>query len=727
MERKSAVILCLAYIVGLLAASTLGTLSRASSLWVMAGICVALGGSGFVLAVVVPRWWQPILSRRVWMVAGVIAAIAVVYFQFRIPQPGSGNIATLVQENAFRRVVVEGRVLSVPQLNSSDKLRFWLEARRVDRTSEVRGKLYVTLPLLQGTGVYPTQEVAIAGTLYRPQAAQNPGAFDFRAYLARQGVFAGLSGQQVRLLESDRPLGWWQLRRRILQAEVRGLGSPLGQLVSSIVLGRRAVDLPNSVRDRFIKTGLAHVLAASGFHISLVLGVVLAVTRNLSGRTRLAIGLLTLAVYMGLTGLQPSVLRATIMGAGGLYALASDGKVYPLGSLLVAATLLLLFNPLWIEDIGFQLSFMATLGLIVTMKPLVERLDWLPMPIASAVAVPLAVFPWILPLQLFWFAFFPPYGIVTSIVTTPLVAVISLGGMASALAALIWPLAGTFLAGLLFYPTQLLMVILDFFANLPGSSLVLGKISAAQVVVCYVIIFLVWQRPRWRKHWRLAVGLAVALIMCPLLQLWLGLVQVTVLAANGGQAIVVQDRGQVALLGDVTPRNLRFTVEPFLRQQGINRLDWVLTPGDTSPLARSLSADKLVSLEGELREDNPLALGNGELRLLNSNPPILMLELLEHRWLILPQSLPLDEDISIAVPQPVDVLLWSGQPLASQWLDAWQPRTAIATAREIDEEVRELMAGRQIEFYWTGRDGALQWTPQEGFRGTGTVDALDRG
>ncbi|MCZ0902100.1 ComEC/Rec2 family competence protein, partial [Microcoleus sp. HI-ES] len=95
---------------------------------------------------------------------------------------------------------------------------------------------------------------------------------------------------------------------------------------------------------------------------------------------------------------------AALMGFGTLFALVLNRQVKPLGLLLIAATILLLVNPLWIWDLGFQLSFLATLGLIVTTPPLMAKLDWMPPAIASIVVVPIAASVWVLPLLLYVFS-----------------------------------------------------------------------------------------------------------------------------------------------------------------------------------------------------------------------------------------------------------------------------------------------------------------------------------
>ena len=169
---------------------------------------------------------------------------------------------------------------------------------------------------------------------------------------------------------------YW-LRKRVIQTHVRYLNIPHGTLVSAMVIGSRGVDLSFDIQDSFRDAGLAHILAASGFHVSLLLGFVLWLTKKLSSGWRLSLGIISLLFYLTLTGFYPSVLRASFMGLGVLIALLDDNRrVNIFASLFLTGFILLLINPLWIWDLGFQLSFLATFGLIVTLPAIVSRLDF---------------------------------------------------------------------------------------------------------------------------------------------------------------------------------------------------------------------------------------------------------------------------------------------------------------------------------------------------------------
>ncbi len=231
---------------------------------------------------------------RVWLIAGLVGLIASFYCQFRTPQPGSQDISSFISSenntNQAQLVVVRGEVVNTPRLTRSQRGQFWFQAKQLDEVKNdrgpaglprvVTGKLYVTVPILQATGLYPGQQITVTGMLYKPKPADNPGGFDFQKYLRQEGSFAGLIGKQVNLIDEDIPWGWWQIRQQIVRSQVRFLGVPEGPLVSAMVLGNKAVDLPHSIRDLFVNVGLAHALAASGFQTSLILAVVLQLTKS---------------------------------------------------------------------------------------------------------------------------------------------------------------------------------------------------------------------------------------------------------------------------------------------------------------------------------------------------------------------------------------------------------------------------------------------------------------
>lgn len=785
-------------------------------------------------------------SKWVWAALGLTGFLASVYLQIRSPQPAVNDISKLIPAGGNTQevaVTVRGRVASTPRLTRSGRSQFWLETDSVSEINgseggvivnrQVSGKLYVTVPLLQATGLYSDNAISVSGSLYKPQPPSNPGAFDFQAYLAREGAFAGLKGQQIdwkrenaianvaRVKNQSGAAIWTPkempksiiqaMRQRIARSQLMYLNVPEGTLISAIALGKQAVDLPYNIRDYFVQVGLAHAIAASGTQVSMVLALVLALTRRFSKQLQFSFGVGALILLVSLTGFEASVSRAALMGLGTLFALLLKREVKPLGLLLVAATLLLLINPLWIWDLGFQLSFLATFGLIVTAPPLMEKLDWMPPAIASIVAVPIAASVWVLPLLLYVFSVVSPYSILVNIIAAPLLWVLSIGGMISALAGLIFPPLGSGLALLLQYPAQGLIELAQYFSQLPGNSVAVGKVSVFQLIALYSLICWAWlggerrkkeegssstdfvadvtnvtdgrkQEEKKRKHKDLrgkkqekgrvkqgqsrviallkfssipilpvAVVVAIGIIVFPAWQVRSSLFQVTLLATSGQPVLVIQDRGKVVLINSGDENTVRFTLLPFLQQQGINSVNFAIathshlglsagwgkilerlpikTFYDNNPPRQIYQTsdrefvNAVQSRQGayfSVETNSTINLGAIQLQFANAEIPVVELVAGDRTWLLIGDMEPTVQQQMAAAGnlKSADILWWSGKKLAPELLTAVRPQVAIASADEIDPETAAQLSQSKTQIFWTGRDGALQWTPAGGFKTT---------
>jgi competence protein ComEC len=644
---------------------------------------------------------------------GLIAIFAVVYLEIRTPYPSANDISHLLKNNVVNSIKITGSIISEIRLNRRENLQFWLEVKEFSLknlpTEKSAGKLYVTLPNLAENQVYPGQKITVKGLLYRPRRANNPNAFDFANYLARQGAFAGLKGEII--IDKKSPTwGVWQIRQRIVEAQIQGIGQEKGTLLSSITLGRQAVNLPAKITDLFIKTGLAHILAASGFHVAILLGFVLTITRNLSPKQQFIIAITILIIYGTLTGLQPSVLRAILMGIGALIGLLYNRQVNSLGSLLLAATILLLWQPLWIWDLGFQLSFLATLGLIITVPLLKNKIDYFPNLIAEPIAISLAATLWTMPLLMFTFNSIALYNIPINIITTPLVTLISLGGVFTAFLGLIYPPLGSISASILYYPLELLLQITTFFSLLPFSTYSTGKLSLGVMLIIYICLTLICFNIWFRQRWHLIGLFILTLILIPIIYQHLTLTQVTVLATKSQPVIIIQNRGNTLLINGEEPATARYTVLPFLRQEGINQIQGAITVNNSaqfSTISESIPIKKTLNLS----QSEKFNLGEITGQLIEKNLFKFQVKNQSWLWIVNPKiPVNLSQEFS-----PL-VLLWQGSNLDKQWLESIRPQTAIAVTTNLSRNVRNQLRKARIKTYWTGRDGAIQWTAKNGFQ-----------
>ncbi len=748
-NTQGAIVLCLAYVLGLLATF---------QPWARWGLLLVAIPTAWAL----PRVWRKGPNWQMWLVAVAISVGATFYLEARIPHPGDRDISkyipATVERGASQFTIVQGIVDSYPHATRNHHSQFWLNATQLNeiqgnqlRPAEVSrpvsGLVYVTVPIQSGTGLQPGVEVSITGTLYLPQVSANPGGFSFRDYLSRSGCFAGMRGVQLRVPEASQTQKWsWgKLRQRIAAAQVKFLDIPVGPLVTAMVLGSEAVDLPFDLRDRFVRVGLAHALAASGFQVSLILNAILTLTRKrLSVVGQFNLGVAALFIFLGLTGFQPAVVRSVVMGFAVLIALRTNRKIDPLNALIVAGTLLLIFNPLWVWDIGFELSFLATLGLIVTADPLVKKLDWLPPTIADLISVPLAATIWTLPIQLSVFKVFPLYCLPANILTSPLISIISIGGTIGAFASAIVPIAGSAISAVLYFPARLLIGIVELFNYLPGTSFAVGQMATWQLVALYGLIFSVWALPKWQKLWRLPVFIGLLLIIVPLSFAKANELQITALASNDRQILVIQDRGKTMLVNTGNESTARFTVLPFLQQQAINQIDNAIDFSDDraevnswQTLQQSVGIQNFYRIDESSNTDaikfmrlplgEPKQFDRFQLKALQASPTILQIELPEHRQKLLVIGDPtLDTTaatadaaripIDVEALSPIQTLYWRGGRLTKQAIEKMSPQVAIAATTSPDRDTVKLLEQNNVRVYYTGRDGAIQWTPTGEFK-----------
>ena len=712
--------------------------------------CLCLISTVFSLTSARLKYFKFKKSLHILMIGVFI--FAPIYFQLRTPKPQSNDISYELNNSVNPGLVlIQGTVINEPRITASGNIKFWFKTNQftniettnsTNLTKKVSGKLYVTVPLLEGKNIYPKQLLQIQGLIYKPKSPQNPGQFNFKKYLQSYGCFAGFKGLKIIPNSSSRKLkwGWWKVRKRIIRAQVRGLGSPVGQLVSSIVLGRRAVDLPQDIRNLFITTGLAHILAASGFHVSLLLGMVLRLTSSLQPKIKLWIGLSCLLLYSFLTGFSPSVIRAILMGSGVLIAICIGGKVKPLGSLFLSLIIILLVNPLWIWNLGLQLSFLATLGLIVSVPALEEKLDWMPPLLATTISVPIAASIWTLPLIIFTFNTIASYSILVNIVSMPLVTFVSLGGMVSSFISLISPSVGSLCASLLYYPCLYLIKVTQFFSNLPGSNISIGRVSFLVIIIIYGSICLIWLNSRWRKRWNVLLFLSITVIIVPVIYSNYNLFQISVLAANKDPIIVIQDQGQTILINSGKNSNtVKYTIIPFLTSQGINKIDYGIALGKKhnssdswSYLQEKITVQDLINenngrillknkvIKTDLTEIREIPSSQSEMEV-GEQGKILVLKTNKYNWLIADN---LNKNNLVSIENYIEdnnldtgslVVVWSGNQSELKWLNELKPDVEIALSSRFQDQNSTIARPNVDMTYIIEEEGAVIWNPKVGF------------
>ncbi len=279
------------------------------------------------------------------------------------PCLGPKDVASYSQSSP---VTIRGIVESYPDIRDTSA-RYTLAASEIKsagRTHPVRGKvLVVTNP---GIRLSYGDEVEARGVLSRPESSSG---FDYRAYLARQGIYAIMQRARVeRTGEGKGSLFWRAVYgvRKLSQREIaRLMPEPESSFLMGILLGIESA-IPRELYDRFNRTGTSHIIVISGFNITIVAGLLLLVFRRMMGNTgSAAAAILGIGLYTLFVGANPPVVRAAFMGMIYVLAVTLGRQSTAVVSLFFSGFLMTLMNPLTLWDLGFQLSFAATLSLVL--------------------------------------------------------------------------------------------------------------------------------------------------------------------------------------------------------------------------------------------------------------------------------------------------------------------------------------------------------------------------
>lgn len=237
-------------------------------------------------------------------------------------------------------------------------------------------------------------------------------------------------------------------------------------------------------------------------------------------KTKVSLGIVTVVIYSLMTGLGASVIRAACMLIFVLLGKLIDRDAHSISLLSFVALLMLIYNPMYINDVGFQLSFIVTFGILV-MAPAVARfknkfLDFL----AGTVAIPIIAQLWVIPIQIFYFNNISLYSVFANIMSVPILMVLSFGGFVSSLLCAIKPLANFICQVFDFILNPLLTILVnisDFWGKLPHSTMQTTHPSVFQIFVYYGILLciagLLYKELREKYLKKLLIAFAVLFVI----------------------------------------------------------------------------------------------------------------------------------------------------------------------------------------------------------------------
>ncbi len=534
------------------------------------------------------QWQAALLASAVMFAVGVRARAAQRCLCLSLLLLGLGNgwrvepsAAQQLELYYGRQAAVYGRIEPLSMRQADGYYSFIIQCEKLQINKETlpyKGRLRVSVR--QKQALPECGQITLAGKLEALTSLRNPGSFDGGRYNRVNGLGGRLKNARILSVQSQPT---WRDRLELLNLRLcrrleQGAGSAAGPLLGGMLLGGGS-RLEAGTREIFAANGLSHLLSVSGTHLVLLAGLLSVLLQFVPPLRRRLLLALLLCFYAALCGGRPPVLRALLMSMAVLFggAGAERGRL-----LCFTAIALLLFKPLWLLDVGFQLSFGAVGGLLWLLPRCRRALPTcLPSVVSEGAAVTIAAQLGVLPLIIGYFHQVSVISIISNIIIVPLLELAALFGLAGCLLP-----AGDYLLAAAGFLVRQALTQGEWLAKLPFGLLTVGELPLWCAVV-YFGLLAVWADVPYLQFLRnkerrwvmglLGIALGAALFWQmyaprPLTAYFLDVGQGDcVVIVTPSRRVMVYDTGGLASL-DTGGR----VVAPFLRSLGLSVVDVLL-------------------------------------------------------------------------------------------------------------------------------------------------------
>jgi competence protein ComEC len=415
-------------------------------------------------------------------------------------------------------VILRGRVSSPPQKRMSlerKKITFILKADGIESSGrwyslheEVLVNLFQDRPLMLG------DEVAIEGKLHRPFEFAKGKPFSYRDYLARDNVYWILSvNKHAKLRLLSRKAAWDLqifldcLSQKFKSAYDQHFPPYESALMKAVMLGDRSL-IPNHITELFVRTGTAHILAISGFNVGVVACVLMIFIKliPMGRKIQLGVAIILLIAYALMTGASPSVVRATIMAIVFLLSFIMEREGDILNTLCIAAFCILAFKPLDLFDVGFQLSFVCVLAIILWHPVFFQSIFGenntssgvsFKTYITQSISVSVTVWIAVLGLIAYYFQIVTPITVLANLFITPLISAANILGLAFLMIHWVLPWMSFAFAACIKVLLNLMIWIIFGLEKVPGAyfyirDMTVMKLWGYYFALAFILLFIGW-------------------------------------------------------------------------------------------------------------------------------------------------------------------------------------------------------------------------------------------
>jgi competence protein ComEC len=425
-----------------------------------------------------------LLKKEIYILI-VLIIIGLVRYIYFTPTPPPYDSAV------GNKVTVEGVVTNAPDVRLNN-VRLNIQPDGQD------AHLLVVIPNanLSEEAVAYGDKVKVTGTLDTPTnfTTSSGKEFNYERYLANQDIYFIISNAEAEILShgnGSRVKSWlFKLRSSFMRNIGAVINPPESDLADGLVLGARG-GFDTSMRDKFISTGTIHIIALSGYNVTIVAqSVVRVLGLFLSQALSVGFGILVIILFIIMSGSSSTAVRAGVMAVIALFAKIT-GRTYDAGrALVIAALFMIAYDVRVLTDISFQLSFIATFGVLYLTPKVIGWVRFFPMRfgLREQMATTLGATIAVLPILLYSTGILSVVSLPANILILPFISfTMLLTFIVGLLGFISTPLAYLF-AYLAHFMLHYILSVISFFAALPFASVTIQSFPLVLTIILYCLI-----------------------------------------------------------------------------------------------------------------------------------------------------------------------------------------------------------------------------------------------
>lgn len=386
-----------------------------------------------------------------------------------------------------QKITVDGKVDKITE--NGNYINIYLKDVRVEDKNRFLEIIVILNNDFDISQIKPGNKLMVRGTTYKLSKARNYGNFDEERYYHSIGVSFKLKASDIKIINSRYNAAKkliYDFKQKLMQSFSNAADEEKAGFFIAITAGERS-GLTDEMKTLYQDSGIAHILAVSGLHISLIGMFVYKILKKLFGlKAASAVSAILMAGFCIMCGAAPSAVRATIMFFAGLSARLLGKKYDILSALALAACLILIANPYYIDHTGFRLSFTCILAIGVP-GMLAGKFIKTKSTLAESFVISASITLFSLPLMLSAFYKIPVYSVLLNLIVIPLMSFILGSAVVSGILGLFFSFAGRFVLGIGIYLTDFVEICCKLSLLFPNSIYAAGNPNIVKTIVFYIL------------------------------------------------------------------------------------------------------------------------------------------------------------------------------------------------------------------------------------------------